>query len=67
MVFREMKYKYNISYQEEGKRTSINFNSKDGMITYLNKNTNKINELTKPVLNFGAIALPLKTTVWRNN
>ena len=59
-----MKYKYNIGFQEQGKKTSINFNSKDGMIKYLNKNINKINKLTRPVLNFGAIALPLKTTVW---
>ena len=59
-----MKYKYNISYLEEGKKTSINFNSKDGMITYLNKNTTKINNLKSAALNFGAIVLPLKQTVW---
>ena len=62
-----MKYKYNISYQEDGKKTFINFNSKGGMITYLNKNTTKINNLIKPVLNFGPVGLPLKATVWINN
>jgi len=62
-----MKYKYNISYKEEGKKTSINFNSKDGMITYLNKNTTKVNKLRNPILNFGAVALPIKSTVWNNN
>jgi hypothetical protein len=59
-----MKYKYNISYKEGGKKTSINFNSKDGMLKYLNKNTNKVNSLEVPVLNFGSVMLPLKQTVW---
>ena len=59
-----MKYKYNISYLENNKKTSINFNSKDGMIKYLDKNTSKINSLKSPALHFGAIVLPLKQTVW---
>ena len=62
-----MKYKYNISYLEEGKKTSINFNSKSGMVTYLNKNAKKVRKLVKPVLNFGVVALPINATVWKNN
>jgi hypothetical protein len=60
-----MKYKYNISYKEDGKKTSINFNSKNGMIDYLNKNTAKINKLPGVHINFNQISLPIKATVWK--
>ena len=59
-----MKYKYNIAYKEDGKSTSINFNSKSGMIDYLDKNKVKVNKLTNAYINFKQISLPLKATVW---
>lgn len=59
-----MKYKYNISYIESGKKTQINFKTKSGLLKYLNNNIDKVNNLTRPVINFNTISLPLKTTVW---
>tara|TARA_Y100000310_G_scaffold31133_1_gene29548 strand:+ start:66 stop:260 length:195 start_codon:yes stop_codon:yes gene_type:complete len=61
-----MKYKYNISYKEDGKKTSINFNSKNGMIEYLNNNIVKVNSLASVYINFNQVSLPIKTTIWSN-
>ncbi len=66
MVYRVMKYKYNISYKEDGKKTSINFNSKNGMIEYLNNNIVKVNSLASVYINFNQVSLPIKTTIWSN-
>jgi hypothetical protein len=62
-----MKYKYNIKHRVNSKATTINFKTKSSLLSYLNKNTSKINKLDAPVINFGAIMLPLKQTVWYNN
>ena len=62
-----MNYKYNIKHKVDGKTQTINFKNKKSMITYLNKNTNKINKLMAPALHFNTIVLPLKQTVWYNN
>ncbi len=59
-----MKYKYNISYKESGKKTNINFNSKNKMIEYLSNNTVKVNSLDNVYINFNQISLPLKATIW---
>ena len=59
-----MKYKYNIQYKLDKKRMKMNFNSKKSMIIYLDKHKGKVNELVQPVINFGVISLPLKSSVW---
>jgi len=59
------KYKYSISYIDNNKTEHINFRSKRYMLSYLDKNKSKLNKLNKPVLNFGAIALPIKSSVWK--
>lgn len=59
-----MKYKYNIKHKVKGKMTTINFKNKESMISYLNKNKDKISKFVSPVVNFKSIALPLKQTVW---
>jgi len=59
-----MKYKYNIKHKQKNKATTINFKNKQSMIKWLDKNKNKLNNMTAPVLNFGMIMLPLKQTVW---
>jgi len=61
-----MKYKYNIRHRVGGRNTTINFKTKKSLLTYLNKNTDKVNKLDTPVINFGPISLPLKATVWNN-
>tara|TARA_R110002167_G_scaffold65261_3_gene184394 strand:+ start:368 stop:553 length:186 start_codon:yes stop_codon:yes gene_type:complete len=61
-----MNYKYNIHHKEINKKQLINFKTKKSMITYLNKNIIKVNKMTNPVINFGAISLPLKVTVWNH-
>tara|TARA_B100000575_G_scaffold127846_1_gene101884 strand:+ start:127 stop:318 length:192 start_codon:yes stop_codon:yes gene_type:complete len=62
-----MKYKYNIKHKQKGKVQTINFKNKDTMLKYLDKNKDKINSWSAPVLNFAAIMLPLKQTVWYNH
>lgn len=59
-----MKYKYNIKHKVKNKVAIINFKNKESMITYLNKNKDKINKFVSPVLNFKSVMLPLKQTVW---
>ena len=67
MDLRKMKYKYNIQYKLNNKRAKMNFNSKKSMIRYLDKHNSKVNELVQPVINFGVISLPLKSSVWNNS
>ena len=62
-----MKYKYNIKYKQDNRVNVINFKNKTGMIKYLNNNKDKINKWSSPVLNFAAVMLPLKQTVWYNH
>lgn len=60
-----MKYKYNIKYkQSNGDVQYKNFKNKQSMILYLSRNTQQVNNLSSPVLNFGSVMLPLKQTVW---
>lgn len=59
-----MNYKYNIKHKVNGQITTINFKNKSSMIMYLNKNKNKVNQLSSPALNFDQVMLPLKQTVW---
>ncbi len=59
-----MKYKYNIKYRQNGKTEHVNFKNKRGMLSYLDKNINKINKMDAVALNFGQVMLPLKQTVW---
>ena len=67
MDLRKMKYKYNIQYKLDNKRVKMNFNSKKSMIRYLDKHNSAVNELVQPVINFGVISLPLKSSVWNNS
>ena len=62
-----MKYKYNIRHRVDNKSETINFKTKTSLLSYLNKNTGKVNKLEAPVINFGPIMLPLRQTVWYNN
>ena len=59
-----MNYKYNIKHKVDGKTQIINFKTKKSMLSYLNKNVDKINKLMAPALHFNTIVLPLKQTVW---
>lgn len=59
-----MKYKYNITYIDNNKKEKINFKTKQSLIKYLNTNMDQINTLTRPMINFNTISLPLKVTVW---
>ena len=62
-----MKYKYNIKHKQNGRVQVVNFKNKTSMIKYLNGNRDKINKWTSPVLNFAAVMLPLKQTVWNDH
>ena len=62
-----MKYKYNIKHRVNNKAETINFKTKKSLLSYLDKNINKVNKLQAPVINFGPVMLPLKQTVWNNN
>ncbi len=62
-----MKYKYNITYKNNNKVEYINFKNKTTMVKYLDKHKTKVNNMKAAALNFGAIMLPLKQTVWYNN
>ena len=59
-----MKYRYNIKHKINNKTEFINFKNKASMIKYLDKHKAKLNLMHSPALNFGAIMLPLKQTVW---
>ena len=59
-----MKYKYNIKHKVGNKVKTINFKTKASMIKFLDDNTDKINNMTSPVLHFGPVMLPLKQTSW---
>ena len=61
-----MKYKYNITYVEEGKKQTINFNRKESMIVYLIKNGKELSKLKQTRANFKSVSLPLKDTIWYN-
>ena len=60
------KYKYTISYEECKKLKVINFTSKTKMINYLNTYGSDLNMDSKSrvVLDFHAISLPLRASVW---
>ena len=59
-----MNYKYNIKHKQKGRVVTINFKNKESMLKYLDTNRQKVNKLASPVLNFAAVMLPLKQTVW---
>ena len=59
-----MKYKYNIKHKQDNKVETINFKNKSTMIKWMDKHKTKLNKMHNPALNFGAIMLPLKQTVW---
>ena len=58
------KFQYNITHRDTGKKERINFKSKGTMLTYLDKNRDKLNNMKGVVVNFATIALPLKVTSW---
>jgi hypothetical protein len=59
-----MKYKYNITHKLNGKKTTINFKNEQSLIKHLNTHQNKVNKLENVYINFSAVSLPLKATVW---
>ena len=59
-----MKYRYNIAHSVSGKKTVINFKNKKSLEKYLESKYDKVNELERVYINFAAISLPLKSTVW---
>ena len=59
-----MNYKYNITHRVSGKKTVINFKSKQSLLKHLNSKYDKVNKLDNVYINFAAISLPLKSTVW---
>lgn len=59
-----MKYKYNIKHKVDGKAATINFKNKQSMLNYLDKNTDKLNQMVSPALHFNTVVLPLKQTTW---
>ena len=59
-----MNYKYNITHRVSGKKTVINFKNKKSLLKDLNDKTDKVNRLDNVYINFAAISLPLKSTVW---
>lgn len=61
-----MNYKYNITHKLDGKKTVINFKNQKSLIKHLNTNQDKINDLVNVYINFSAVSLPLKATVWYN-
>lgn len=62
-----MNYKYNITHKLDGKKTVINFKNKKSLIKHLNTHQDNINQLECVYINFSAVSLPLKATVWYNH
>jgi hypothetical protein len=58
------KFKYNIAHRSTGKVERINFKTKDAMLSFLDKNKKKVNNLKSVALHLGEITLPLKVTPW---
>jgi hypothetical protein len=60
-----MNYKYNITYIENSKKQKINFKKKIAMILYLEKKKKELGKYNQVKVNFGAVSLPLKDTIWK--
>ena len=52
-------------FKKNGKKTRTNFKSKDKMLDFLDNNPRKLSQMKDAVVNFAALSLPLKTTVWK--
>ena len=59
-----MNYKYSITHRVSGKKVMINFKNKQSLLKHLNSKYDKVNKLDNVYINFAAICLPLKSTVW---
>lgn len=59
-----MQYRYNITHSVSGKKNVINFKNERSLVKYLNQKSDKVNELERVYINFAAVSLPLKSTVW---
>jgi hypothetical protein len=59
-----MKYRYNITHSVSGKKTVVNFKNERSLLKYLNSKRDKVNEMERVYINFAAVCLPLKSTVW---